>query len=339
MKPTLFLLAATILMSVPSVSVLAASAIPPDAAKQPHVVKAPFGAERNDEYYWLRDDKREKPEMLAYLQAENAYVDAAMAPLKPLQEQLYGEIVGRIKQDDASVPFRQRGWWYYTRFETGKDYPIHARRQGSMETPEQILLNVNELGEGKGYYNVGDWEVSQDNRILAYADDEVGRRQYVIRFKNLDTGEIYPDTITGVSPNLVWADDNKTLFYVENDPETLLTVRVKKHVLGTPAAQDQVVYEEHDDSFYMGIRRSRDDRFICIGVESTVSSEMRCTPAAAPGEFTVLAPRERDVEYDADHLGGRWVIRTNAGARNFKIVTAPTDATSRAQWTDWLPHD
>lgn len=339
MKPTSLLLAVTILMSVPSVSVLAASAIPPDAAKQPHVVKAPFGAERNDEYYWLRDDKREKPEMLAYLQAENAYVDAAMAPLKPLQEKLYGEIVGRIKQDDASVPFRQRGWWYYTRFETGKDYPIHARRQGSMEAPEQILLNVNELGEGKGYYNVGDWEVSQDNRILAYADDEVGRRQYVIRFKNLDTGEIYPDTITGVSPNLVWADDNKTLFYVENDPETLLTVRVKKHVLGTPAAQDQVVYEEHDDSFYMGIRRSRDDRFICIGVESTVSSEMRCTPAAAPGEFTVLAPRERDVEYDADHLGGRWVIRTNAGARNFKIVTAPTDATSRAQWTDWLPHD
>lgn len=339
MKPTSLLLATTILMSVPSVSVLAASAIPPDAAKQPHVVKAPFGAERNDEYYWLRDDKREKPEMLAYLQAENAYVDAAMAPLKPLQEKLYGEIVGRIKQDDASVPFRQRGWWYYTRFETGKDYPIHARRQGSMEAPEQILLNVNELGEGKGYYNVGDWEVSQDNRILAYADDEVGRRQYVIRFKNLDTGEIYPDTITGVSPNLVWADDNKTLFYVENDPETLLTVRVKKHVLGTPAAQDQVVYEEHDDSFYMGIRRSRDDRFICIGVESTVSSEMRCTPAAAPGEFTVLAPRERDVEYDADHLGGRWVIRTNAGARNFKIVTAPTDATSRAQWTDWLPHD
>lgn len=339
MKPTLFLLAATVLMSASSVSVLAAPATPPDAARQPHVVKAPFGAERSDEYYWLRDDKREKPEMLAYLQAENAYADAAMAPLKPLQEKLYGEIVGRIKQDDASVPYRQRGWWYYTRFETGKDYPIYARREGSMEAPEQILLNVNELGEGKGYYNVGDREVSQDNRILAYADDEVGRRQYVIRFKNLDTGEIYPDTITGVSANLVWADDNKTLFYVENDPDTLLTVRVKKHVLGTPAEQDELVYEEHDDSFYMGIRRSRDDRFICIGVESTVSSEMRCTPAAAPGEFTVLAPRERDVEYDADHLDGRWVIRTNAGARNFKIVTAPSDATSRAQWTDWLPHD
>ncbi|WP_454832340.1 S9 family peptidase [Pseudoxanthomonas wuyuanensis] len=339
MKPTLFLLAATVLMSASSVSALAAPATPPDAARQPHTVKAPFGAERSDEYYWLRDDKREKPEMLAYLQAENAYVDAAMAPLKPLQEKLYAEIVGRIKQDDASVPYRQRGWWYYTRFETGKDYPIYARRQGSMEAPEQVLLNVNELGEGKGYYNVGDWEVSQDNRILAYADDEVGRRQYVIRFKNLDTGEIYPDTIAGVSPNLVWADDNRTLFYVENDPDTLLTVRVKKHVLGTPAEQDQLVYEEQDDSFYMGIRRSRDDRFICIGVESTVSSEVRCTPAAAPGEFAVLAPRERDVEYDADHLDGRWVIRTNAGARNFKIVTAPSDATSRAQWTDWLPHD
>ncbi|SOD54092.1 S9 family peptidase [Pseudoxanthomonas wuyuanensis] len=339
MKPTLFLLAATVLMSASSVSALAAPATAPDAARHPHVVKAPFGAERSDDYYWLRDDKREKPEMLAYLQAENAYADAAMAPLQPLQEKLYAEIVGRIKQDDASVPYRLRGWWYYTRFETGKDYPIHARRQGSMEAPEQVLLNVNELAEGKGYYNVGDLEISQDNRILAYAEDEVGRRQYVIRFKNLETGEIYPDTIAGVSPNLVWADDNKTLFYVENDPETLLTVRVKKHVLGTPAEQDELVYEERDDSFYMGIRRSRDDRFICIGVESTVSSEMRCTPAAAPGEFTVLAPRERDVEYDADHLDGRWVIRTNAGARNFKIVTAPSDATSRAQWTDWLPHD
>ncbi|KAF1721600.1 oligopeptidase B [Pseudoxanthomonas wuyuanensis] len=326
-------------MSASSVSALAAPATAPDAARHPHVVKAPFGAERSDDYYWLRDDKREKPEMLAYLQAENAYADAAMAPLQPLQEKLYAEIVGRIKQDDASVPYRLRGWWYYTRFETGKDYPIHARRQGSMEAPEQVLLNVNELAEGKGYYNVGDLEISQDNRILAYAEDEVGRRQYVIRFKNLETGEIYPDTIAGVSPNLVWADDNKTLFYVENDPETLLTVRVKKHVLGTPAEQDELVYEERDDSFYMGIRRSRDDRFICIGVESTVSSEMRCTPAAAPGEFTVLAPRERDVEYDADHLDGRWVIRTNAGARNFKIVTAPSDATSRAQWTDWLPHD
>jgi oligopeptidase B len=332
-------------MTVSYNSALAADITPPDVAKKPHVVKAPFGAERTDDYYWLRDDARENPEMLAYLNAENAYVDAVMAPLKPLQEQLYGEIVGRIKQDDASVPFRERGWWYYTRFETGQDYPIHARREGNMEAPEQILLNVNELAKDKGYYNIGDWEVTQDNKILAYAEDAVGRRQYVVRFKNLQTGELYPDEIKGVSPNLVWADDNKTLFYVENDPETLLTVRVKSHVLGTPSSQDKLVYEEKDDSFYMGIGRTRDDKFICISVESTVSSEQRCSPAADPGTFTVLAPRQRDVEYSADHLGGRWVIRTNWGgtgqklAKNFKLMTAPSDATSREQWKDWLAHD
>lgn len=354
MKPTSLLLAATVLMSTPITSALAASATPPDVAKKPHVVKAPHGAERNDEYYWLRDDKRENKEMLAYLDAENAYTDAVMAPLKPLEDKLYDEVVARIKQDDASVPYRERGWWYYARFVTGKDYPVHARRKDgpgvdavSIQaanaagdfTGEQVLLDVNALGEGKDYYNVGDYEVSQDNRLLAYADDTNGRRQYTIRFKNLDTGELLPDTVTNAEPNLVWSDDGRTLFYVDKDPETLLSKRVKAHVLGTPASQDALVYEEEDDSFYMGIGRSRDDKFICISVESTVSSEMRCTPAASPGVFTVLAPRERDVEYQADHLGDRWVIRTNAdGATNFKIVTAPTDSTSRKDWKDWVAH-
>ena len=354
MKPTSLLLAATVLMSTPITSALAASATPPDVAKKPHVVKAPHGAERNDEYYWLRDDKRENKEMLAYLNAENAYTDAVMAPLKPLEDKLYDEVVARIKQDDASVPYRERGWWYYARFVTGKDYPVHARRKDgpgvdavSIQAAnaagdfagEQVLLDVNALGEGKDYYNVGDYEVSQDNRLLAYADDTNGRRQYTIRFKNLDTGEILPDTVTNAEPNLVWSDDGRTLFYVDKDPETLLSKRVKAHVLGTPSSQDALVYEEEDDSFYMGIGRSRDDRFICISVESTVSSEMRCTPAASPGVFTVLAPRERDVEYQADHLGDRWVIRTNAdGATNFKIVTAPTDSVSRKDWKDWVAH-
>ncbi|HLM53405.1 MAG TPA: S9 family peptidase [Pseudoxanthomonas sp.] len=337
MKPS-SLIAASLLMMLPPTSVTAATATPPDAEQRPHEVKAPFGAVRNDPYYWLRDDKREDKAMLAYLNAENAYADAVLAPTKALQETLYGEIVGRIKQDDASVPYRERGYWYYTRFETGKDYPIHARRKGSMDAPEEILLDVNAMAEGKGYFNVGSTEVSQDNRILAWADDEVGRRQYVIRFKNLETGEIYSDAIPGTSGNVVWADDNRTLLYVENDPETLLTVRVKAHALGTPASADRLLYEEKDDSFYMGIGRTRDDKFICIGVESTVSSEIRCAPAADPSRFTVLAPRERDVEYSADHLDGRWVIRTNWNAKNFRIVTAPTDATSRAQWKDWVAH-
>ena len=338
------LLATILLMTTPFSSALAMDATPPDAARKPHEVKAPFGATRNDDYYWLRDDEREDKEVLAYLNAENAYTDAVLAPTKPLQEKLYGEIVGRIKQDDASVPYRERGYWYYTRFEAGKDYPIKARRKGSMDAPEEILLNVNAMAEGKGYFNVGDAQVSQDNTLLAWADDDVGRRQYVIRFKDIATGEQLADTITNASPNLVWADDNKTLFYVETDPETLLTVRVKSHVIGTPATDDVLVYEEEDDSFYMGIGRSRDDTFICISVESTVSSEQRCTPADRPGAFTVLAPRERDVEYSADHLDGRWVIRTNAPgadgkpAKNFKVVTAPSDATSRTQWTDWVAH-
>ncbi len=344
MKPTLLTLAATLLMTT-TLNVPAADLpAPPDAAKKPYTVKAPHGAQRSDEYYWLRDDKRKNPEMLAYLNAENAYVDAVMKPLKPLEDKLYGEIVGRIKQDDSSVPYRERGYWYYTRFETGQDYPIHARRKGSMEDAEQVLLDVNAMAKGKDYFSVGAMEVTPDNQILAWADDAVGRRQYKIRFKNLATGEIYPDVIENTSTDLVWADDNKTLFYVENDPKTLLTVRIKKHVLGTPASKDVLVYEEKDDSFYMGIERSRDDAYICINIHSTVSSEVRCAPAADPKEFFVLAPRQRDVEYDADHLAGRWVIRTNAPgadgkpAPNFKLVTADDGARSIKEWKDWIAH-
>ncbi|WP_442682443.1 S9 family peptidase [Stenotrophomonas sp. JC08] len=337
MKSLLCLLVASLMMNTAAASALP---VPPDVEQRPHTVTAPFGAQRQDEYYWLRDDSRQDPAMLAYLNAENAYTDALMAPLRPLQEKLYGEIVGRIKQDDASVPYRERGYWYYTRYETGKDYPIHARRKGDMQAPEEVLLDLNPMAEGKGYFSVGDMDISRDNRLLAWAEDGVGRRQYTLRFKNLETGQLLEDVIEGAAPNVVWADDNRTLFYVENDPETLLTVRVKKHVLGTPASADVTVYEEADDSFYMGIDRTRDDRYIVIGVDSTVSSELRYTPAANPGEFTVLAPRERDVEYDADHFDGRWVIRTNAdGAQNFKLVTAPEGATSRAQWQDWIAHD
>ncbi|QWF16418.1 S9 family peptidase [Lysobacter capsici] len=344
MKPTLLTLAATLLMTTTLNAPAADLPAPPDVAKKPYTVKAPHGAQRGDEYYWLRDDKRKNPEMLAYLNAENAYVDTVMKPLKPLEDKLYGEIVGRIKQDDSSVPYRERGYWYYTRFETGQDYPIHARRKGSMEDAEQVLLDVNAMAKGKDYFSVGAMEVTQDNQVLAWADDAVGRRQYKIRFKNLATGEIYPDVIENASTDLVWADDNKTLFYVENDPKTLLTVRIKKHVLGTPASKDALVYEEKDDSFYMGIERSRDDAYICINIHSTVSSEVRCAPAADPKAFFVLAPRQRDVEYDADHLGGRWVIRTNAPgadgkpAPNFKLVTADDGARSIKEWKDWIAH-
>ena len=328
---------------------------PPDAAQHPHTITAPHGVQRQDPYYWLRDDTRKNPAMLAYLNAENAYADAVLAPTLPVQQHLYDEIVGRIQQDDASVPFRERGFWYYTRFETGKDYPIHARRKDGPGVDalsiqqanaaadfsgEQILLDVNALAVGKDYYNVGDFVVSPDNRLLAWADDDNGRRQYRVHFRDLDTGQVYPDSIPGVADNLVWADDNRTLFYVENDPETLLTVRVKKHVLGTDPKDDLVVYEEHDDSFYMGIDRSRDDKYILIGLDSTLSSELRYAPASDPRAFHVLAPRARDVEYEADHFDGRWVIRTNdGGAINFKLMTADDDATARTDWRPLLAHD
>ena len=328
---------------------------PPDVEKKPHVVKAPHGAERRDEYYWLRDDKRKDADMLGYLKAENAYADALLAPLKPVQDQLYDEIVARIKQDDASVPYRERGWWYYSRFEQGKDYPIHARRKDGAGVDalsiqeanaagdfaaEQLLFDVNAMAAGKDYYAVGGRTVSQDNRMVVYGDDTNGRRQYTLRVKDLDTGETLADSIPGTAGYAVWADDNRTFFYIENDPETLLSTKVKKHVVGSDPKDDVLVYEEQDDTFYMGVGRTRDDKYITIGMSSTVSDELRYAPAADPREFKVLAPRTRDVEYDADHHGGRWVIRTNdGGAKNFKVVTAADGATSRKDWQDWIAHD
>jgi len=333
----------------------AATATAPDAEKRPHTVRAPHGAERQDEYYWLRDDARQDPQMLAYLEAENTYADTVLAALKPVQDTLYDEYIARIKQDDSSVPWRERGYWYYTRYEVGQDYPIYARRKDGEGVSalaihqaneagdfagEEILINVNQLAEGHDYYQVSNWEVSPDNRLLAYAEDTNGRRQYTVRVLDLTSGQRLPDTISGVSAGLVWADDNRTLFYIENDPDTLLTKRVKTHVLGTPASQDTLIYEESDDSFYMGIGRTRDDRYITIHSSSTVSDELRYAPADNPRTFTVLAPRERGVEYDADHFGESWVIRTNAdNATNFKLVKARDGTTARSQWQDMIAHD
>ena len=327
---------------------------PPDVAQRAHVVTAPHGAQRQDPYYWLRDDTRENAEMLAYLKAENAYADAVLASGQPVQEALYDEFVGRIQQDDASVPFRDRGWWYYTRFEKGKDYPVHARRKDAAGLDaqailsanaagnfagEDVLLDVNVMAAGKDYYAVGGRTVSQDGRWLVYGDDINGRRQYTLRVKDLQTGTTLADAIPGTAGYGVWANDNRTFFYIENDPDTLLSTRVKKHVVGTDPKDDVLVYEEQDDTYYMGVDRTRDDQYIVIVLDSTVSNEVRYTSAAAPGAFTVLAARARDVEYDADHFDGRWVIRTNAdGATNFKLVTAADGSTSRKQWQDWVAH-
>ncbi|HEX4736964.1 MAG TPA: S9 family peptidase [Allosphingosinicella sp.] len=312
----------------------------PTVPQRPHAVKGPDGLERNDPYYWLRDDGRKNPEMLGYLKAENDYADAALAPLKPLQDKLYAEFVGRLKQDDSSVPYRRRGYFYYTRFEAGQDYPVVARRKGAMDAPEEVLLDQPAMGRGNGYFQIGDAETSQDNSLLAYAEDGVGRRQYVLHVKDIATGRLLPDVVENVEPNLVWADDNRTIFYIEKDPITLLSKRVKAHVLGTPASADRLVYEEADDSFYMGLSRTTSDKYICIRLESTVSNEQRCTSAASPGTFAVSAPRQREFRYEADHIGNRWVIRTNWNAPNYKLMTvADADAAGgRDKWTDLVPH-
>ena len=313
---------------------------PPVVEERPYEVAAPHGATRQDEYYWLRDDERANPDMLAYLEAENDYADAVMAPLAASEAALYEELVGRIKQDDSSVPYKYKDYWYYTRFEDGQEYPIHARRKGNMDAPEEIMLDVNQLADGHDFYQVGNWEISPDQTLLAYVEDTVGRRQFTLRVKDLGSHETLSVQIPGLSTSLAWAADNRTLFYVLNDADTLLTRWVKSHTLGGEAGSDPVVYEELDDSFYMGLSTTRSEQYICIGLGSTVSNELRCTEAAAPGEFRILAPRERDFEYSADHLGSRWVIRTNWNAQNFKLMEVGDDAWGdRPQWRDLIAHD
>lgn len=316
------------------------AATPPVAAKKPHQVKAPFGATREDEYYWLRDDTRKNPEMLAYLKAENAYADAVMAPTKPVQETLYKEIVGRIKQDDSTVPYLDNGYWYYTRFEAGGNYPIVARKKGSLEAAEEIILNQPEMAKGANFFQIAVRQVSPDNRLLAYAEDKVGRRQYVLKVKDLTTGQTLADEIPNVQAGFAWAGDNKTIFYIEKDPVTLLGKRVKAHVLGTPVSQDRLVYEEKDDTFSLGVGTTSSEKFICIYSSKTVSDEQRCAPVDNPATFTVLAPRERDFLYGADHVGNRWVIRTNWQAPNYRLMTVSDSTTGagKAAWKDIVPH-
>ena len=326
-------------VAVSAVAQAQSAPTPPVAAQKPHAVKGPL--DRNDPYYWLRDDTRKNPEMLAYLKAENAYTDAMLARTKPLQDELFKEIVGRIKQDDASVPVRKRGYYYYTRYNAGQDYPIVARKKGSLSAPEEIMLDEPVMAKGHGFFAVSNNEVSPNNRLLAYADDTVGRRQYTLRVRDLSSGKTLSDAVANVEPDIVWADDNRTIYYIEKDPVTLLSKRVKAHVLGTPASADKLVYEEKDDSFYMGLGRTSDDKYICILEQATVSNEQRCTPAAQPGQWTVIAPREREFLYQADHVGGRWIVRTNWNAKNYKLMSVPDTemSTGRVAWRDLVPHD
>jgi oligopeptidase B len=312
---------------------------PPIAPMRPHEVTSLYGA-RTDPYYWLRDDERTNPEVLAYLTAENAYREQCMGATKPFENALYEEIVARLKQDDASVPYRQHGYWYQTRFEPGKEHPIFARRKGTLESPEEILLDANALAVGHDYYRIGALEVSPDSAWLAYCEDTVGRRQYTLRVRNLRTGENLDVAIPDVESDLAWANDNRTLLYVEKDPETLLGLYVKKHVLGTDPRQDALVFEQTDKSFYTGVSKSKSERFIFIHMESTVSSEWRYAHADDPAlAFKTFLPHERDHEYQLEHIGGGFIIRTNWQARNFRLMQVPIGKeANRADWQDVVAH-
>jgi oligopeptidase B len=316
---------------------------PPVAATKPHTVTSPNGA-REDEYYWLRDDKRENTDMLAYVKAENDYADAMMAHTKPLETKVYNEIIGRLQQDDSTVPYLMNGYWYYRRFETGKEYPIYARRKGTKEAPEEILLNGNEMSKGHDFFEIGDIAISPDSKLMAWAEDTVGRRQYVVRVMEIASHKILPIALNNVENNVVWAGDNKTFLYIEKDPETLLGYKVRKHAIDSPnhtdLAADPLVWEQKDTSFYSGVGKTKDEKYLWIVTQSTVSSEMWFADAKDPKlTFKVFLPRERDHEYQVEHVNNRWVVRTNWKAKNFRLVeVTPGDETHRDKWADIVPH-
>ena len=312
-----------------------AAPAPPVAAVHPFEVKSPNGS-RIDDYYWLRDDTRSKPEVLDYLKAENAYTDSVMAHTRPAQEVLYQELLGRLKQDDSTVPVRKNGYWYYARFEEGKEYPIYARRKGAPDAPEQVMLDGNALAAGHDFFQIAGTTMTRDGSVLAYGEDVSGRRQYTLRFKNLATGATLADAIPNVEPAFAWANDNRTVLYVEKDPVTLLGERLRKHVLGTDPKTDRLVYEEKDHAFYMFVAKSISDRFLWIELQSTVATEQWAASADDPSlAFHVLVPRERDHEYQAQDLGADLVLRTNWRAKNFRIVRVPmAKIADRAAWRD-----
>lgn len=312
---------------------------PPVAAQKPYQVPSPNGA-RQDSYYWLRDDTRQSKEVLDYLARENAYRDSMMASTQALQQKLYAELVGRLKPDDASVPAHEHGYWYYTRFEPGLDYPVYARRKGSMSAAEEVMLDGNAMAKGHDYFQIGSAQVSPDGRLLGYTEDDIGRRQYTLRVKNLATGAVLQDAVTNVEPDFVWAADNKTLLYIEKDPVTLLSERVRKHTLSTEAGQDPLVYEEKDHSYYMTVVKSRSEKYLFISLSSTQQTEWRYADAGDPElRFKTVRPREANLEYHVEHLGDDFIIRTNWQAPNFRIVRTPiASSADKTLWKDVVPH-
>ena len=310
---------------------------PPVAGQRPHIVTA-HGDARPDPWHWLRE--QDDPETLPYLRAENAYTEAFLAPLAGLQESIYAEIRGRIKEDDNSVPEKEGDYYYYVRYEEGGQYPIYCRREGSPDDgPETILLDVNRLAEGRDYTSVGAFENSPDHRLAAYGADFDGSEQFTIRIIDLDTGELLPDAIPNAYYSLEWGNDNRTLYYSVLD-EHHRPVSIYRHTLGNDPAADELVYHEDDARFFVGLGKSNSGRFIYIAAGGNNMSEWRFLDANDPAaEPVLIEPRAADFEYSVADHGDRFFIRHNGGgAKDFAIATAPVSAPGYANWTEYMAH-
>lgn len=304
----------------------------PIAKQKPKEITA-NGHTRIDPYYWLNE--RENPEVIDYLNQENEYTKAGLAHTETLQNNLFNEMRGRMKEDDNSVPVLLRGYYYYTRFETGKEYPIQCRKKGSLDAPEEIILDHNILAEGKSFCQIVGTTVSPDNTKLCYGADFTGRRQYAMYVIDIASGKVLEDPVLNTDGSYVWANDNKTLFYDVKDEVTLRTHKIKKHIIGTPAAKDKTVFEEKDETYNCGVNKSKSEKYIFISSHSTTTTEYSIIPADKPEEkIKVIAPRLRDNLYYVEHFGDNFYIRTNLNARNFKMVKCPINATDRENWKD-----
>jgi oligopeptidase B len=308
---------------------------PPVAQKKAQTLEA-HGDVRIDNYYWLRE--RTNPDVLAYLEAENAYTEAVLADTAALQSELFEELTNRLQPDDSTVPSLYHGYYYLSRFDEGLEYPIYIRRKGAVDAPDEVTLDVNKVAEGHGFCSVSDNLVSPDSKLLAWAVDTVGRRKYTIHVTDLATGELLPDVLPDVTGNLAWANDSQTLIYTQQDPETLRPYQVWRHRLGTDPADDDLIYEEIDPTFGVYVWKTRSEKFILIQSDQTLATEYRFLDADHPeGDPQIIAPRERDVEYSVDHVGDRFIIRTNLGAENFRLMEAPVADPGRDHWIELLP--
>jgi oligopeptidase B len=313
--------------------VLAATPAPPVARKIPKVDTV-HGDRRQDDYFWLRD--KANPEVAAYLEAENAYTDALLKPTVAFQDTLYQEMLRRIKETDEEPPYRKGGFFYYSRTVEGKQYPIYCRKQGSLDAPEQVTLDLNGLAEGKKFMSLGAYSVSDDGRRLAYSTDDTGFRQYTLFVKDLTTGQTSAKVAENVG-SVAWAADDRTLFYTVEEDKTKRQYRLYRHALGSTA--HDLVYEEADQAFNIGVYRTRSRKYLILGMGSLTTAEARFLPADQPtGEFKMVAPRVHDQEYDLDHHGDYFYVRVNDTGRNFRLVRTPVASPGRENWREMVPH-